>query len=118
MLPSYMLLDLPRATADTPRPAVPKQNPASNPAGLTLLKDVSLYMSPATRPEVARCIFIHCVAAGDVAPDRHQPRRQRDLAPDLGDLIPSRALDRRRDEEIADVALAERLLIQGGHPFP
>jgi hypothetical protein len=58
MLSSYMPLDLPRETADTPRPAVPKQNPASNPAGLTLLKDVSLYMSPATRPEVASCIFI------------------------------------------------------------
>jgi len=58
MLPSYMPLDLPRATADTRRPAVPKQNPASNPAGLTLLKDVPLYMSPRYTSEVARCIFI------------------------------------------------------------
>ena len=68
MLPSYMPLDLPRATADTRRPAVPKQNPASNPAGLTLLKDVSLYMSPATRPEVASCIFIHCADERSGAP--------------------------------------------------
>ena len=60
MLPAYMPLDLPRATADTRRPAVPKQNPASNPAGLTLLKDVSLYMSPRYTSRSRKLYFHHC----------------------------------------------------------
>src|ERR1700683_14629 len=61
--------------------------------------------------DIVRKFSLLLIAAGKIAAHGHGPRCEGDLASDLSCLIPSRAFDRRRNKEIADIALAEALFV-------